>query len=367
VKIESTGSRVVPGTGETVFAQQSVHERRLAGVGAADDGHGEFTRGVAAVLHLFVGRRILVGRRRRRQTALDLVEQFAHAASVLGADLHDGIEAQPVEFEGPGDRPLVVGLVDGQHDRLAGAAHRLGNLLVARHEPFPAVHHEDHEVGRGQGALTGFDDQLVQWVLAAAEHAPGVGKQEAAIGHWHRVTHGIPSGAGHGRHNRPPGSRHPVEQRGLADIGPADEYDCGQRAGHGRSSVRAIRRIFACRRPRGTRGVVVVDSVSDSIYDSYLAGRSRNHSMIKVDIVNEVSRLAEITKVKAELAVDAVFDAMRISMQRGERIELRGFGVFQVKPRKRGIGRNPRTGREVKIPPGRTIRFKPGKDLQNIG
>jgi DNA-binding protein HU-beta len=88
--------------------------------------------------------------------------------------------------------------------------------------------------------------------------------------------------------------------------------------------------------------------------------------MIKVDIVNEVSRVADITKVKAEVAVDAVFDAMRLSMQRGERIELRGFGV-QVKPRKRGIGRNPRTGKEVRIPPGRTIRFKPGKDLQNIG
>jgi DNA-binding protein HU-beta len=90
-------------------------------------------------------------------------------------------------------------------------------------------------------------------------------------------------------------------------------------------------------------------------------------SMIKVDIVNEVSKTADITKVKAEVAVDAVFDAMRTSMQRGERIELRGFGVFQVKPRKRGIGRNPRTGKEVRIPPGRTIRFKPGKDLQNIG
>ena len=113
---------------------------------------------------------------------------------------------------------------------------------------------------------------------------------------------------------------------------------------------------------------LAVDSVSRSIYASY---RVRDEAgaapMIKVDIVNEVSRLAEITKVKAELAVDAVFDAMRISMQRGERIELRGFGVFQVKPRKRGIGRNPRTGREVRIPPGRTIRFKPGKDLQNIG
>jgi nucleoid DNA-binding protein len=43
--------------------------------------------------------------------------------------------------------------------------------------------------------------------------------------------------------------------------------------------------------------------------------------MIKVDIVNEVSRVADVTKVKAELAVDAVFEAMRHSMQRGERIE----------------------------------------------
>ena len=88
--------------------------------------------------------------------------------------------------------------------------------------------------------------------------------------------------------------------------------------------------------------------------------------MIKCDIVNEVSTAANITKVKAAVAVDAVFDAMRASMQRGERIELRGFGVFQVKPRKRGIGRNPRTGQEVRIPPGRTIRFRPGKELQQI-
>src|SRR5258705_10579673 len=89
--------------------------------------------------------------------------------------------------------------------------------------------------------------------------------------------------------------------------------------------------------------------------------------MIKVDIINEVSKAADVTKVKAEVAVEAVLEAMKDSMMRGERIELRGFGVFQVKPRKGGIGRNPRTGKEVKIPPGRTIRFKPGKDLQNLG
>ena len=88
--------------------------------------------------------------------------------------------------------------------------------------------------------------------------------------------------------------------------------------------------------------------------------------MIKVDIVIEVSKIADITKVKAEVAVDAVFDAMRTSMQRGERIELRGFGVFQVRNRKRGVGRNPKTGVEVAISPGKTVRFKPGKDLKNL-
>ena len=58
-------------------------------------------------------------------------------------------------------------------------------------------------------------------------------------------------------------------------------------------------------------------------------------------------------------------DAMKEAMKKGERIELRGFGVFVVKPRKRGIGRNPRTGTEVAIPEGKTIRFKPGKELQS--
>jgi DNA-binding protein HU-beta len=88
--------------------------------------------------------------------------------------------------------------------------------------------------------------------------------------------------------------------------------------------------------------------------------------MIKVDIINQVAEAAEITKVKAIAAVEAVLDAIKESMKKGERIELRGFGVFQVKPRKKGIGRNPRTGKEVKIPPGKTIKFKPGKNLRNI-
>ena len=88
--------------------------------------------------------------------------------------------------------------------------------------------------------------------------------------------------------------------------------------------------------------------------------------MVKADLVNRVAEHVKLKKSKAVRAVDAMFSALRESMVRGERIEFRGFGVFQVKPRKRGFGRNPRTGKEVRIPPGRTVRFKPGKELRDL-
>jgi DNA-binding protein HU-beta len=73
-----------------------------------------------------------------------------------------------------------------------------------------------------------------------------------------------------------------------------------------------------------------------------------------------------VSKTKAEQAVDTIFDSMKKALKNDDRIELRGFGVFSVKPRKTGIGRNPRTGSEVSIPPGKAVRFKPGKDLQSL-
>ncbi|MGH9400620.1 MAG: HU family DNA-binding protein [Terriglobia bacterium] len=88
--------------------------------------------------------------------------------------------------------------------------------------------------------------------------------------------------------------------------------------------------------------------------------------MIKHDIVNQVVDRTGITKTKAEIAVETVFEAMKKALAKGDRIELRGFGVFNVRPRKTGIGRNPRTGEEVSIPPGKAVRFKPGKDLQSV-
>ena len=88
--------------------------------------------------------------------------------------------------------------------------------------------------------------------------------------------------------------------------------------------------------------------------------------MIKYDIVTEVVNRTGLSKAKAEMAVETVFQTMKRAMQHGERIELRGFGVFRVRPRKTGIGRNPRTGEEVRIPPGKAVRFQPGKELQSL-
>src|SRR5271167_1345496 len=91
--------------------------------------------------------------------------------------------------------------------------------------------------------------------------------------------------------------------------------------------------------------------------------RERRANVIKQDLIQRVVERTGLPRTKAEDAVDAIFDSMKKTLIAGDRIELRGFGVFTVKPRKTGIGRNPRTGAEVTIAPGKAVRFKPGKEL----
>ena len=88
--------------------------------------------------------------------------------------------------------------------------------------------------------------------------------------------------------------------------------------------------------------------------------------MIKADIVNRVAERSDVSRVKAAVAVDTIIETMKSALSAGKRIELRGFGVFQVRDRKQGIGRNPKTGVEVMIAPGTTVRFKPGKELKEL-
>ena len=86
--------------------------------------------------------------------------------------------------------------------------------------------------------------------------------------------------------------------------------------------------------------------------------------MIKLDIVNAIVQKTNITRTKAEQAVETVFEAMKNALGRGDRIELRRFGVFNVKPRKTGIGRNPRTGQQVSIPLARPCDSSPERNCK---
>ena len=88
--------------------------------------------------------------------------------------------------------------------------------------------------------------------------------------------------------------------------------------------------------------------------------------MIKLDIINEVVNKTGITKTKAELAVETVFESMKKALAGGSRIELRGFGVFFVRVREGRTGRNPRTGVLVSVRSKAVPLFRSGKEMKSL-
>ncbi|HZO11867.1 MAG TPA: HU family DNA-binding protein [Polyangiaceae bacterium] len=88
--------------------------------------------------------------------------------------------------------------------------------------------------------------------------------------------------------------------------------------------------------------------------------------MTKSELIEAITTRGEITKARAELVVNCVFDTMIEALQRGEGIEIRGFGSFTVRPYKAYTGRNPRTGQSVDVPAKRLPFFKVGKELREI-
>ena len=88
--------------------------------------------------------------------------------------------------------------------------------------------------------------------------------------------------------------------------------------------------------------------------------------MIKIDIATTLMQTLPISKATALQAVDLLTECMKKALLDGHRIEIRGFGVFEPRPRKSGMGRNIKTGASVDIPKGQSVRFKPGKELRGI-
>ena len=88
--------------------------------------------------------------------------------------------------------------------------------------------------------------------------------------------------------------------------------------------------------------------------------------MRKADIVRRIAEATELTQVKAEEVVDAVFDEIKNALQQGDSVILRRFGSFEVRHKRARIGRNPQTGQAAAIPARRVVRFKSGNPLKAV-
>ncbi|MFS0907182.1 HU family DNA-binding protein [Priestia aryabhattai] len=86
--------------------------------------------------------------------------------------------------------------------------------------------------------------------------------------------------------------------------------------------------------------------------------------MNKTELVDAVATKAELSKQDAKKAVEALFETISNTLAKEEKIQLIGFGTFEVRERAARTGRNPQTGEEMTIPASKVPAFKPGKELK---
>ena len=86
--------------------------------------------------------------------------------------------------------------------------------------------------------------------------------------------------------------------------------------------------------------------------------------MTKAELVDRMSRDAKVTKRAAEAALESALKAVKDTLKKGKKVTLVGFGTFATGRRKARTGRNPQTGRAIKIPAARVVRFRPGASLK---
>ena len=89
-------------------------------------------------------------------------------------------------------------------------------------------------------------------------------------------------------------------------------------------------------------------------------------TMTKADLVEEVARVTELPRKESEIVVETIFESIIQALQNGDKIEIRGFGSFRTRQRRGRIGRNPKTGARVEVPPKRIPFFKPSKELKDF-
>ncbi len=87
--------------------------------------------------------------------------------------------------------------------------------------------------------------------------------------------------------------------------------------------------------------------------------------MTKTELIDRIASGAGLTKADASRALDSTLDAVKLSLKKGQKVTLVGFGTFAVTKRKARKGRNPRTGQTISIPAARTPKFTAGKALKD--
>ena len=88
--------------------------------------------------------------------------------------------------------------------------------------------------------------------------------------------------------------------------------------------------------------------------------------MNKTELISKVAEMTELTKKDATKAVDAVFASISDALQDGDKVQIIGFGNFEVRERSARKGRNPQTGEEIEISASKVPAFKPGKALKDV-
>ena len=89
-------------------------------------------------------------------------------------------------------------------------------------------------------------------------------------------------------------------------------------------------------------------------------------TLTKANLIREVSHVLEIPRKEAEVIVERILDSMVHALDRGDKVEIRGFGSFRTRYRRARVGRNPKTGARVEVPARRIPFFKPGKELREL-
>ena len=92
---------------------------------------------------------------------------------------------------------------------------------------------------------------------------------------------------------------------------------------------------------------------------------TKQPTLTKADLIEEVLRVTELPRKESESIVETIFDSIIGALQKGEKIEIRGFGSFRTRQRRGRTGRNPKTGAKVEVPAKKIPYFKPSKELKD--